>query len=147
LVLGGCGGSSGSLAVPQTVALHWRERIPREDGALVVRVERLVAGNRRWAVDAAIVNHTSTAFLIGKPHAPPGATLLGVATDEGGRLAATEVAPALPRLDPGERWRGRFSGPGRLPSGRPIHVSFGQFIAVSGAVRFSWLTDHAVRLR
>lgn len=51
-------------------------------------------------------------------------------------LVATRFVPGLPDLlRPGQRRRGAFSGPGRLPAGSYVRFAFGRFTATEGPPR------------
>ena len=55
--------------------------------------------------------------------------------------------PPVPTLlRPGEGWTGTFSGPDGLAAGTLVRVQFGQF-ATLHADRYTWVTDHAYRVR
>ncbi len=145
-VLAGCGGGQAvRFAEPQLL----RPAVAELDGAegagfqLEVRVLRLERSS--WSVEASVVNRTGIAWRIGRPHVLGGSKfgLIVLATGEESEwramvargqvtpaLIATQFVPELPDLlRPGERWRGVFSGPGRLPAGSYVRFAFGRFTA------------------
>jgi hypothetical protein len=124
-------------------------------------VKRLVIRPNGWSVSAAVRNDTPAALVIERPH-HPGEAEFGVlaldsadieAVERVGRGAfATRYEPTLPRvLRPHERWSGTFSGPGRLSKARFVRIEFGRFTGYRAAAsvprRFSYVTDHVLRLR
>ncbi len=132
-----------------------------ESSALRVDVRKLVIRPNGWSVSASVRNNTPAGLLIERPH-HPGEAEFGVlaldsadveAVERVGRGAfATRYEPPLPRvLRPHERWSGTFSGTGRLSKARFLRIEFGRFTryrATTGAPRrFSYVTDHVLRLR
>jgi hypothetical protein len=70
-----------------------------------------------------------------------------------GLRAAQQFAPPLPaRLAPGGRWRGTIGARGSLAAGLYVRLVYGPFVAIGDAPEgmqpgFSWITDHAHRLK
>ena len=81
-------------------------------------------------------------------HEAPGHNAFGITAGTNGAPAtATSFDPDVPVLmPPGTGWAGTFSGPDRLSPGDLVHVEFGQFGTLH-ADRFTWVTDHAYRVR
>ncbi len=161
LLLTGCGTSSSSPAEQRSLELDWHETTGRADARLIVDVRRLVIRRNGWSVEAGVTNRTGVGLLIGRPH-HTGGTEFGVllvedrstdAIDKAGPgFFASTFRPALPSLlNPGQAWRGTFSGRGRLASGRFVRVELGRFTTVGGPRgglpwRFRYITDHVRRL-
>jgi hypothetical protein len=159
----GCGGTEQApSARPQASLLNWSEARGKPGERLIVRVARLTLRRGAWSVRASIENDTASPLFIGRPHTDePG--MFGLVTSESTRapgrlpagLTATHYSPSLPRvLDPGERWRGAFSGPGVIRSGTSIRIAFGSFWAYGGVriegrrhMLFRVVTDHSVTLK
>ena len=110
---------------------------------------------------ASIENDTRGILTIGRRHRRAG-TKFGVLVLPSGRadavakagpgILAKHFTPTAPsRLQPGQRWRGTFSGPGPLPVGGYVRIEFGSL----GSSRpkhpisreFQYITDHTLRLR
>jgi hypothetical protein len=151
LLLAGCGGGGKAveLAGPQVAHLNWREAGDPHNllgGPIVYRVRSLRIGPRGWTVAAAVVNDTKEPLRIVYGHEPAGHNDFGIRVGEApGR--AEEFRPAVPiLLRPGEGWSGTFSAPDRLARGTLVRVQFGQFGTLHGD-RWTWVTDHAYRVR
>ena len=130
-----------------------------------IRVRRLVVGRRSWRVDAALANRTGVALQVVRPHHLHAVefgldvfdtnTLGEVETRAArkalhtGALPERVVPPIAGVLQPGDRWAGSFSAPGRLPRGKYVRVVFGRFVVPGGkvpsgiAARFFCTTDDA----
>jgi hypothetical protein len=163
LLLGaGCGTTSTPPpARVRTLALDWHEETGRADGRMIVDVRRLVVRPNGWSVTAAVTNGTHVTMTISRPHYP-GETEFGVLIlDTAGQkdidaagpgVFASQGGPAGPFvLDPGETWRGTFSGRGRISSGRYVRIELGRFTTVGPPQpgvpwRFRYITDHVVRV-
>jgi hypothetical protein len=168
LVSAGCGSTEHvAWAPPQTVPFHGSSDCGPKGRDIEIHVRRLVLRRDGWRVDASIANHTGTAVQVSRPH-HPNHVQFGVDVFETNRLGEVErrvaqramhnnalaerVEPPLPHaLEPGERWRGSFSGPGRLPAGRYVRIEFGRFtfpgtVPPGYPARFFCVTDDAPRL-
>jgi hypothetical protein len=101
-------------------------------------------------VSGSVVNRTKQPLRVVYMHEPPGRNGFGIVVgrpDIAPVATATRFDPPVPiLLRPGEGWSGTFSGPDRLARGVLVHVQFGQFGTVH-ADRFTWVTDHAYRVR
>jgi hypothetical protein len=143
------------------LSLSWHEVTGAPGARIVVAVQRLTVRPNGWAVSASVRNETHATLTIGRPHHAGGTEfgVLALPSDDpndvrgaGPGLFATTLDPAAPRaLAPNDEWSGTFTGPGRLASGRWIRVELGRFTTVGPAQkgvpwRFSYITDHAVRL-
>jgi len=163
LAASGCGATSTlKPARSRTIALDWHEAPGKAGARMIVDVRRLVVRPNGWSVTAAVTNDTQVTMTIGRPH-HRGETEFGLLVLEGAEpgdvgaaepgALATHLVPRAPVvLHPREAWRGTFSGPGRLSSGRYVRVAFGRFTTVGPAQagvpwRFRYITDHVLRLR
>jgi len=119
-------------------------------GPIVFRVRTLRIGPKGWTVDGAVTNRTKQPLGIVYGHEAPGHNAFGIVLGRSGTgpvATATRFHPPVPiLLRPGERWSGTFSGPDPIARGALVHVQFGQFGTLH-ADRFSWVTDHAYRVR
>lgn len=173
LLVAGCSSDDGppfrsQPAGPQQVELGWEERSGAEGLALVFRVHRLEVSAEGWEADVEIENRTGIPWELGADRVAVEQSfgVMLFATGELGEVerrgrdgdlpglrAAQSFVPPLPaRLAAGGRWRGTASARGRLAAGRYLRVVFGPLVAVGeppGEMpsRFSWITDHAYRLR
>ena len=174
VLLAGCGGNETptplptEAAPPQAAELGWTEQLPKTGAALVFRVHRFAVEEDGWEADVEIENRTGIPWRFpGAVEAVP--TSFGVmlfrtddleeverrstAGDLPGLREASAYTPALPaRLAPGARWRGTIAAPGSLAAGLYVRVVLGPLVAVGdppeGMERaFSWITDHAYRLK
>jgi hypothetical protein len=160
----GCGGGPEQAppARPEASLLNWSEARGTPGERLIVRVASITLRRGAWSVSASIENDTAAPLFIGRPHTDDPGTFGLVAADSTrkrgalpGGLTATHYSPPLPGvLDPGERWRGTFSGPGAIRSGTNIQITFGSFWAYGGVwidgrrhMLFRVVTDHSVTLR
>jgi hypothetical protein len=173
LLVAGCGSSerpptNSEAATPQQAELGWEERSPPTGPALVFRAHRFEETRDGWQADVEIENRTAIPWELG---ANPVAVeqsfgVMLFATGEldeverrgrddslPGLRAAQTFEPELPvQLGPGRRWRGTVSASGRLAAGRYMRVVFGPLVALGDPPEglpseFSWITDHAYRLR
>jgi hypothetical protein len=139
----GVAGPRAEWADPQVVRLGGPERCGPPEQRVQLGVRRLELGRDSWTVAGAFRNDSDVPLRIFQPHTDAG-TYFGLAVfRSAGRaeierrvregrihvqLVADRFRPPLPRLvAPGESWRGAFSGPGRLPSGRDVRVVLGRF--------------------
>ena len=119
-------------------------------------------------MDAALANRTGVALQVVRPHHLHAVefgldvfdtnTLGEVETRAArkalhtGALPERVVPPIAGVLQPGDRWAGSFSAPGRLARGKYVRVVFGRFVVPGGkvpsgiAARFFCTTDDAPRL-
>jgi hypothetical protein len=161
------------IAVPsaaaKTLRLDWRESYypdyPRGH-RITFRVSRVVVTHTGWTVHGAFTNRTPWRLRL-EPDDPTGWQMgMGLVSPKAradepwpssygsaDAFRANRFLPRMPRsLAPGESWSGRFSGPGKLPLRRNIHVKFGRFVpprSVALRVRtdtLDWTTDHSFRL-
>lgn len=170
----GCSGESPPspsipAAPPQVATLDWVEAEPAKGPALVFGVRELRVTDRGWQADISIENRTAARFEI-PPAVESSDRAFGLMLFIDGELStleeqsrrgttppvrvAQQTTPATPEiLAPGATWRGTISAPGRLQSGAYVRVSFGPLEAVDDPPdgipgnQFSWITDHAYRLR
>jgi hypothetical protein len=158
LVLSGCGSVTRvHPAAPQTIALGWRE----SDGGLTYSVRSIAVTEDGWRVEASVTNRRRDALDVLYPHLA-GHTRFGLIVSTHRELPSTdrfadletpffeqEEHPPVPTtLQPGESWRGVFSGPGRPPRGTYIRVTFGRFVPPGRpAEGFHLVTRHVVRLQ
>lgn len=156
-------------ARPQAARLDWVERMPEDGPPLVFGVSALRVTADGWETDVSLENKTGTRFEI-PPDVESSDRAFGLmlfadgeqsTLDEkarNGTMPPVRVAwtttPATPEiLEPGASWRGTISAPGRLQSGAFVRVSFGPFQSVDEPPKgfppdqFTWITDHAYRLR
>lgn len=143
--------------------LDWHEAPGRVGARMIVDVHRLFVRRNGWSVDARVQNGTTVVYTIGRPHHPGqsefGVLLLSSPSVEADDLAAagpgvlaSRFSPPLPRvLHPGEVWKGRFSGRGRLAGARYLRVQLGRFTTVGRREpglpwRFGYVTDHVLKL-
>jgi hypothetical protein len=149
------------LAAPasaRTIRLGWTERTPAPYYgyiAMTFKVRSVTVTPSGWSVHAEMVNRSGkrAIFRRGKSFFPPrvGFGLRVPVKRQVGRpsfveKSATTFSPRLPQaLAAGERWSGRFSGPGSLPRRKPISVTFGVFL-VNGSDPFSWTTQREFSL-
>ena len=142
----GCGTPAASdWARPQTVSIAQRTSC----GGLLVTVRSLRVTRGGWSVSAALVNRSSRAFDVGRPHVA-GGTYFGLARPgvaHPGLLARGFYPPLPRRLEPGTRWSGSFAGPGHVGRGVPLRVVLGRFTPAGAVVGFVCTTDRSVRLR
>lgn len=161
--------SPAERAEPQTAQLRWREQASESGATLVFRVERLQVTDRGWEAEVSIENTTSTSFAIPR-QAESADRAFGVMLFADGSLETLEeqsrdgtvppvrqaqtTSPPTPAvLEPGTSWRGTLAAPGPLPAGAWLRVSLGPFTPVENPPddmppgTFSWITDHAYRLR
>lgn len=148
VVLAGCGsGDAVRFAEPQLLRPAFAELDGADGVGFQIEVRALRLERSSWSVEASVVNRTGIAWRIGRPHVPGGTKfgLILLATGEESEwramvargqvtpaLVATRFVPVLPDLlRPGERWRGVFSGPGRLPAGSYVRFAFGRFTATA----------------
>jgi hypothetical protein len=141
----GCGGAREPVdwAEPQTLPLGGAETCGDPGERIRLDLGRLELGRDRWQVTAAFINDSDAPVRIFRPHTDAG-TYFGLmvfrtaSAEEIERrvrearihiqLIADRFRPPLPRLvEPGQGWRGTFSGPGRLPRGRDVRVVLGRF--------------------
>ena len=145
----GCGGTNPPPAHAQVAHVNWREAGDPHNllgGPIVYRVQTIRVAPSGWRVTASVVNRTKEPLRIVYAHEPAGHNAFGIRVGEGA-AHALHFKPAVPiLLRPGEGWSGEFSGPERLPSGTLVHVQFAQFGTLHGD-RFTWVTDHAYRVR
>jgi hypothetical protein len=169
-IAAGCGSSAPARwARPQVVQLGWHENCGTRANPIPIRTRRLVVGQRRWLVELAFRNETSSTLGVLQPHSP-GMTYFGLAPFKTGswrevskrvetrdvlpRTIADRFNPAKPRLlAPGDGWSGSFSGLDHLPAVTPIRVVLGLFVIGEGklprgfARGFLCMSVHVVRLR
>ena len=149
-MLAACGGGSNPPPARAQVAhVDWREAGDPHNllgGPIVYRVRTIRVAPSGWTVTASVVNRTKEPLRIVYAHEQTGQNAFGIRVGEGA-AHALHFQPKVPvLLRPGEGWSGWFSGPERLPSGTLVHVQFGQFGTLHGD-RFTWVTDHAYRVR
>ena len=167
----GCGSNSeATWARPQVVHLGWHENCGTRVNPVPISTRRLVVGPRRWLVELAVRNETSTTLGVLQPHSPD-LTYFGLVPfktaswrevvkrsetrrDVYPRTIADRFEPAKPRLlAPGDHWSGSFSGPGRLPAETPLRVVLGLFVIGEGKVPrgfargFLCMSERVARLR
>lgn len=141
----GCGGSTRPAARPQTIAIGERFRC----GGLTIAVDSLELGHGSWRVSASVRNDSGSAIEIGRPHSARG-TYFGLARPGVAHpgLRARRFAPPLPRrLEPGEQWRGSFSGRGAIAPASPVRVVLGRFSRAGSVLGFDCATDRSVHPR
>jgi hypothetical protein len=142
------------LAVPpvadaRTIKLGWRE----SDGLGVMSftVSTLTLGDDRWTVRGSFTNHSNVALGIERRFFALAVFATPDLSRPAAAIRATSFAPLPVRLAPGRTWRGTFSGPGVPSRGSYLRVRFGRFSGtpspIPGLRHFSWLTEHAHRLR
>ena len=170
----GCGGGEAppqlptEAAPPQRAELGWEERLPETGAALLFRVHRFAVTPDGWEAEVEVENRTEIPWrLPAAVEAVP--TSFGVmlfTSDEldeveersrdgdlPGLRAAERYEPGLPaRLAPGADWRGTIAARGSLAAGLYVRLVLGPFVAVGDPPEgmqagFSWITDHAHRLR
>jgi hypothetical protein len=143
------------------VQLNWVEKPGPAEGlpaTMKFTVETVTVAKNAWSVRAAFTNRSSrpVQILTDKDFYFP-AQLFGLlkpATCQrmvgqprncpSGVLQATTLNPPAPTsLAPGGVWVGTFSGPGTLPNGRLINITFGAFHT---SRNFSWTMGRAFRL-
>jgi hypothetical protein len=146
---------------PQTVELGWRETARVEKRPILeFEVESIRLRPRGWTVRGSVTNRSPVRFSILAPDAieileerKQDWTWFGLTwtTAAGVKIVHAEAyRPALPKiLEPGQTWRGSFSGPAFAVQGRPIRVTFGMFVPRSAPPRhypaqIGWITDHYV---
>lgn len=165
LTASACGGTKSSPVAPmksQTVDLGWRETASlKERPVLEFEVESIRFRPRGWTVRGSVTNHSPVRFSILAPSPieiledkKQNWTWFGLtwtATAPRVKIVHAETyRPALPKiLEPGQTWRGIFSGPAFAVQGRPIRVTFGMFVPRSAPPRhyptqIGWITDHYV---
>ena len=159
----GCGGDRREVepARARVVLLNWRETDGKPGERLIMRVASITVRARGWSVRASLTNDTAAPLFIGRPHTDERATfglVPAASTRQRGPvptgLLATKYSPPPPRiLDPGEGWRGTFSGRGVVRDGTRVRIAFGTFWAYGGVraagrrhMLFRVFTDHAVTL-
>jgi hypothetical protein len=148
--LAGCAtGKDISWAPPQSVRLGWREP---PCGGVRIDVRELTVAKDRWRI-AATVENDGRPLTIGRPHTQRG-TYFGIVRGDRrtveslhAALLADRFAPSLlRRLERGEVWIGRYSGPGRLPAKVPLRLVFGRFTPVGKPTGFLCVSTRAVEL-
>jgi hypothetical protein len=159
-VVTGCGGSLGvDAAAPTVRTLDWHDDTGVPGARVVVQVRTFTVERDGWRVRATVTNDTHTSLAIGRIHSMKGAHfgIAELSTDQRAlprELLATRFVPTLPRvLTPGDSWAGVFSGRGRVPRRRDLHVVVGTFFAMPPIViggrrfsRFNAYSDRSVRL-
>jgi hypothetical protein len=172
-LVAGCGSSEKpaplpTRAAPQQAELGWDEQLPETGAALVFRAHRFEVTESGWEADIEVENRTKIAWRVAGPGTGI-ARSFGVMlfpTDEledlerrsrdgelPGIRAAQRFTPELPaRLAPGARWRGTIAAPGPLAAGLYLRIVYGPFVAAGDPPEgmqpgFSWITDHAHRLK
>jgi hypothetical protein len=169
-IAAGCDSSAPARwARPQVVQLGWHENCGTRANPIPIRTRRLVVEQRRWLVELAFRNETSSTLGVLQPHSA-GMTYFGLASFKTGswrevskrvetrdvlpRTIADRFKPPKPRLlAPGDGWSGSFSGPGRLPELTPIRVVLGLFVIGEGKLPrgfgrgFLCMSERVVRLR
>jgi hypothetical protein len=151
--LAACGERVPPTAHRQVAHIDWREAGDPHHllgGPIVFRVQMLALGPAGWSVKGSVTNRTTQPLRIVYAHEPAGHNAFGIVVGNpqiAPVATATHFEPLVPTLlRPGERWSGTFSGPDGVARGVLVHVQFGQF-ATLHADRFSWVTDHAYRVR
>ena len=148
-LLAGCGSHSQPATRAQVAHLNWKEAGDPYNllgGPIVFRVRTIRVGPHGWSVRAAVINRTKQPLRIVYGHESPGHNAFGIRVGEAA-ATAQHFRPRAPiLLRPGEGWNGTFSGPDGLAPGTLVHVQFGQFGTLH-ADRFTWVTDHAYRVR
>ncbi len=151
LLAGCCGGAQhADWAQPQTLRLDWSG----SDGGVEYSVRALTLTPRGWRVDASVTNRSATPLDVVRPHRAGKtkfALLAGGARfrpEAGTAFYEISTEPLVPRvLQPGEMWRGTFSGLGRFPRGTYLRVMFGRFSPPGrAAAAFQAVTAQTVRL-
>jgi hypothetical protein len=172
-LLAGCGSSGDppelpTRAGPQRAELGWEERFPESGPAMVFRAHNFAVTPEGWEAEIEVENRTGVAWRVGGA-ARDVSSSFGVmlfasdslddveqrsrAGELPGLRAARRFVPALPaRLAPGATWRGKIGAPGSLAAGLYVRLVYGPFVAVREPPEgmqpgFSWITDHAHRLR
>jgi hypothetical protein len=115
-------------------------------GPIVYRVRTIRIAPSGWSVTASVVNRTKEPLRIVYAHEPAGYNDFGIRVGEAPAQALHSSPPVPILLRPGERWSGTLSGPEGLARGTLVRVQFGQFGTLHGD-RFTWVTDHAYRVR
>jgi hypothetical protein len=153
LALVACGASAQRVAQAQSAHLNWTESGDPHHllgGPIVFKVRNLRIGPGGWSVEGSVANKTTQPLRIVYAHEPAGHNAFGIAVvnEAGAGFAhATRFRPRVPiLLEPGEGWSGTFSGPDQIAPGVLVRVSFGQF-GTPHADRFTWVSDHAYRVR
>ena len=133
----------------QVAHVHWREAGDPYNllgGPVVYRVRTLRFGPHGWSVSGSVLNRTKQPLRIVYAHEPAGHNAFGIRVGEAPGLAVRFRPPVPTLLRPGEGWTGTFSGPDGLAAGTLVRVQFGQFGTLH-ADRYTWVTDHAYRVR
>ena len=146
--LAACGGSTGSdVAHLQTLPLEGRVACGRLD----VSLGTLTLSSARRTVTARIRNTTGTTLVVGRPHSSTSTRFGLLPAAEAHRplpmpqLVAASFSPPLPHvIRAGERWAGRFSGPGRVAPARPLRVILGRFTPAGRVIGFLCVSDRDV---
>ena len=145
----GCGSSSTPPAEAQVTHVNWREAGNPHNllgGPIVFGVRSIRIVPTGWSVSASVVNRTKEPLRIVYAHEPAGHNAFGIRVGDV-MVQARDSHPPVPiLLRPGQQWRGTLSGPEGLATGTLVRVQFGQFGTLHGD-RFTWVTDHAYRVR
>lgn len=144
----------------RTIKLNWVDRVTSDFGyqPMTFKVASVTITARAWSVRGSVTNRSKRAVRIARP--APGypqqyAFGLGWASacpppNTACRLDTrrwTYAKPALPsRLRPGQRWEGVFGGPGVVPRGTLVNVTFGRFVPAGETQGFNWITQRAFKL-
>ena len=138
-------------ASAKQVPLSWLETWHGAGGAKVMwfRVSTIAGARGVWGVRASFRNtsaapiHVSDQFgLAAFP------TRTSTDTHHARLLKAGGFRPAAPPrvLRPGQRWRGTFTGVGKIPRGSYVRVVFGAFTGATIPRHAGiWITDHVQR--
>ena len=170
----GCGGDESTTSLPteaapaQEAELTWSEQFPETGAGFSFRIRRFAVTADGWEADVEVENRTDIPWrLPGAEDAVP--TSFGVMlfrTDDveeveqrsangdlPGLREADTYTPSLPtRLAPRAGWRGTIAARGSLAAGLYVRLVLGPFVADGDPpegmeAAFSWITDHAYRLR
>ena len=145
----GCGSSTTPPAHAQVAQVKWREAGDPHNllgGPIVFGVRSIRIAPSGWSVTASVANRTKEPLRIVYAHEPAGHNAFGIRVGDV-PAQARDFHPTVPiLLRPGEEWQGTFSGPEGLATGTLVRVQFGQFGTLHGD-RFTWVTDHAYRVR
>jgi len=153
-----------AAARPQTAVLDWSEAQGPKGERLVFGVKRFQILPNGWRARVSLENDSRVAFSMDRSLRAFGLMLFpsGVHSDLAARIreqALPTMRPALTydpdlpsTLDPHATWKGTISARGALVAGSWVRFVFGYFKPLGKAPSefsgdFSWITDHAYRLR
>jgi hypothetical protein len=145
-------GASGSVAARDQYRLGWVEHA-RKDGKIIMtfRVRQVSLQIRSWSAQVEFQNRTGRTLRIRPEFALIVSRTRRYDPDSYEPLLAQQTRPRIPTIVfPGQRWKGKLSGPERPRNNRFVRVNFG-FFGVKGLFAdsptgFSWITDHVFKV-